>query len=682
MTLLDSPGNTDEFDLEDRPEPGADAHERDVDSMSAEGGLEEDEDLPSMPDGLPSVPRAAAVKKLAEGLKPYVLSEGAALALARAVARPEEARRRLQAPDLMRVPGGTLETISVQVWLPAVTTFPVNNREASARVYPLSGALREDQYPPLGPISAPEGVAGELSIAAQSPAHVVSALDWSNAYLERVNDLSTTIGQHGVLRDLLLSVVRIEHTDGAPPSWILGAADGSSRVSAAHRLHDLKAEEVVYQLPQNERRFRGLIGDVIADAQRPIEQVAESAVKRTHALVAPATVVLRFVPDSPARHLRYDQAIRFIVGITHVEPPKAWGKASENDALGDAVIEEFVDGRRITSVEGRWYRATISPAEADQEGFDRHLDTRVAEIAARFLPDSAHKPFRRGVLRITAKSRVNREFKTQIATELALRPWRSTQPESEADAVKGARSTLQRTLLWPALREDGWRRTTNDPDLLLTEALRELASTDGSMSGPSGVELAVRGGYYLAIHRRLRREVSTFNDKRAPYAVLQRMTESEHGLRTLHAAVVEGRADRVPVQVDGEGSPIRSSDGSVLLADNRWLRLTFSPADEVGPVFGEDVDTPETTFARERRRVSGLVDSLESTIRVVAEIPGRTTRKLVREQGWPSGHAEDLANRLMKISGDLRFWASFYEAAEEAENEDVDEEFEDVDDAE
>jgi hypothetical protein len=493
----------------------------------------------------------------------------------------------------------------------------------------------------------------------------VSAFDRSSALLASQNDLAPTISQHGVLRDLLLSVVRVEHDDMAPPVWIVAAADGSSRVTAGHRIHGISAADVVYRLPADERAQRGLLGAIAAISGRPDEQLTAAEIARARALVAPATIVLRFRPDDSSP-LRYDRAVRFIVGITHVEPPRPWGPASENDALADAVIEEFRDTGRASSVEGAWFAATLTPDRAREEGFDQHPDSRVAAIAARFLSASNQRSFRRGVLRITANKRVSRELKVRIVTEMAVRPWRSTQTDPEK--VNGVRAALHRTLDLPAVKDDGWRRDTDDPDRLLAAALAELEAAGGT--GPASVELAVRGGYYLAVHGALRREsASRSQDFRAPSSVLQRMLESERGLRTLHTAIIDGRGGRRPTRVDTGGAPERGPAESPLLVDDAWLRRTFPAAGTqvaVPPIEGK-VDTPESRFERERQRVVGLVDSLDSALKSAEAIQG-LSRALVRERGWPSSEAEDLAERLGRTAGRLRLWATVAKEAEEFED--------------
>ena len=616
--------------------------------------IEDDEDEPaSLTGALPSIPRPAAVRKLAEQLMAFGMSEGAAAAVARAVARPEEARRRLQNPDVLRVPGGELDTISVQVWTPAVSTFPGNNREAGTRVYALSNGVPDDHVPQLGATMSQAGVATELVLEAQSPAHVVASLSNSAAFLAQNNDLSGTIGQLGILRDVFLTVGRIEHEDKIAPRHVVWSDDGSSRISAAHRIMGLGPEEVVYRLPADDRAFRGLLGGTLADALRAPEDLTKEEARRVRALVAPATIVLRFRPEQdPPR--RYDQAVRFVVGITHVDPPKAWGAASENDALADAVIEEFIERRLISQVQAGWLAATVTAAQAVEAGLDGHEDTRVADIVATFLPRSAQRTFSKGVRRVTAQAAVRAEQRARITTELILRPWRSGR--SDQDRVAAVRSTLQRAYTLAPITEGGWRRGTDDPDKLLDEALRDLEG--GVNSGPAGIELAIRGGYWLAVYQGLRRDARASADQRPPSSVLQKMTESEHGLRVMHAAIVSGRAGQRPGRVDKNGAVLRAGNDASIGVDDLWLRRTF-PAGSVVPDIEGEKETPGSKFERARRKVGELVDSLESALREAETVEG-PTGPYVRDYGWPTDDAEVLGNRLNKLSARLAVWGQMY----------------------
>ncbi|WP_217146969.1 hypothetical protein, partial [Streptomyces sp. AC627_RSS907] len=89
-------------------------------------------------------------------------------------------------------------------------------------------------------------------------------MDKSNSFLARHNDLTETIGQHGILRELLLTVVRIDHeSEDEPPTWTLAGADGSSRITASHRIHALGASDVLYGLPSDDRKYRQLLSQIL-----------------------------------------------------------------------------------------------------------------------------------------------------------------------------------------------------------------------------------------------------------------------------------------------------------------------------------------------------------------------------------------------------------------------------------
>lgn len=474
---------------------------------------------------------------------------------------------------------------------------------------------------PLRGLEADPGETGELVLQAQSRAHVVSAMDKSNSFLARHNDLTETIGQHGILREVLLTVVRIDHeSEDEPPVWALAGADGSSRISASHRIHALGASDVLYGLPGDDRKYRHLLSQVLGTGERPREEVTPDDVKRARALVAPATLVLRFIPDESSQ-LQYDQAVKFIVGITHVEPPKPWGTASENDALADPVIEEFLRAGRLTRTRAEWFAADLTPDEVRSNVLDPWHDTRVAEIVSTFLNTEEHALFRKGVLRITAKSKVTADFKAKVVTEMILRPWRAANADADAaDRVSGTRSTLQRMLKWTPLQAPGWHASgDNDPDKMLESALRNLK--EGGAADEAGVELGVRGGYYLAVHGTLVREARGRTvDYRTPSSVLQRMTENPHGLRTLHRAIVDGRQNRKPQRVDELGTPQLNLNNRPLEADDTWLRTTFTAVGEAvsSPPIEGDVTTPESEFEAAKTHFANLVASLESAL-VAAE---------------------------------------------------------------
>ena len=220
---------------------------------------------------------------------------------------------------------------------------------------------------------------------------------------------------------------------------------------------------------------------------------------------------------------------------------------------------------------------------------------------------------------------------------------------------------------WPVLRENGWYQGTDEPDKLLDEALEELR-TRGS-SGSAGVELAVRSGYYLAIHRALIRETTRSYDVRSPYQVLQRMTESEHGLRALHAAIIAcGCASRPPRSMPKAPRSVPRTGGP-------WRRTTPGSGARSRPLarnpsLPSSVVTPRrpSRCSRAGANVSSSWPSqLDSEVREAAAVQGKAL-PLVRERGWPVQQANRLADQLTGIASRLRLWAAIAELNEQAEN--------------
>ncbi|MFD6073543.1 hypothetical protein, partial [Amycolatopsis lurida] len=93
------------------PSPGIATQLR-ADVASSQGDDIDDLDGAAISIGpVPRLPKAAAVKRLIDTLiAQFGHSEEAARAIARAVARPEDTRKRAQLPVEERVPGGTVLT--------------------------------------------------------------------------------------------------------------------------------------------------------------------------------------------------------------------------------------------------------------------------------------------------------------------------------------------------------------------------------------------------------------------------------------------------------------------------------------------------------------------------------------------------------------------------------------------
>jgi hypothetical protein len=248
-----------------------------------------DTDLsPVMVGDIPRVAKAAAVRKLAEVLTAQGHDEGAARAIAWAVVRPEEVRRRLALPDEDRVPGGVVFSVKATVWSAAVSTLSGNMREAESRRYPF--AVGDGAATPLPSLHSESGSDTELTLDAPSREAVVASLNESAAYLKDNNNWDSSIRVHGVLRDVLAVPVRFQHTDGSKPAHMLASADGSSRSASAHRISRVDPEDIVDGFPDDDQAWRSYLGRTLHGSSLPVEDLTIEQAELIRVATMPAKI--------------------------------------------------------------------------------------------------------------------------------------------------------------------------------------------------------------------------------------------------------------------------------------------------------------------------------------------------------------------------------------------------------
>lgn len=630
---------------------------------------------------LPKVPKTAAAKRLADALMTqFDQSFGGARAISRAVTRPEDMRKRMPMPVEERVPGGTLLTISAWVWSPAVSTFPDNMREAVRRKYPFA-LQRSDDYTPLPPVHSDGGASTELVLTARSREAVVASLNNSATFLKNHNNYDDSVKAHGVLREILVVPVRFEHKDGSRPQWILASADGSSRAATTHRILNTSPADVAYGYNDDDHAFRTMLGRVAGAAATPLEELSEQQREELRALMMPAKVVVGFRPD-PGSGKTLAEAIKFIVGILHVEPPRQWDTASKLDAQAEAVLEDLLHRGRISEDDAGYFAGLMSPDEAEQWKHSRHADARAAAVISALLAPKNRPVCSGAIRRVTARARIHVRDIVPVAAELSLRGW-SGRADPSATRVDGVRSALQRLLLSPDIAQCAWSLTGRAPQVLLEAALREVAAKE--FGGPAAVELGVLGGWHLVVSGFLQREVRESPSKTALNKVFDALIRSEHGLRLLADALAHGRRSERPRPINEDGVPVDlrhyakgiglNPSGSYFAehGEDDWVRRTFIAEPEPEPE--EPLDEgktipPETQLETAKGAVVGAVNRLDEALRAVTFIEGYTRLRLIDELGWRTEEAEALAGRLEDAARTLHRYAwLFQETRAEAPTE-------------
>src|SRR6266545_2970712 len=456
--------------------------------------------LPRPVEPLPSPALAAATRKLADKLIDlFNMSEEAAHAFALAVVDPSAARRAAESPERLLVPGGVILAIRAEVWARYIAPDPRNPRIGPARRHPASNLVGRGESTRLRPLAepkaAPEG-RPELVQQIQSQEHLAWAAQQARDYVITNNDWRDSIRHQGVMTEVWLAATTFEHMDRNPGVTIPVSAEGSSRMTCVHDLLGLRSADVPYD--RDERKMRAHIrrlNDEIAAAGSP-DQVEPGVAIMARCEKVPALLLVGFeshgdvTPD-------FGVAVKSLVALRHVDYPKPWGEATENEALADAIIDELERRSLITTGKADWLAGALTPEEAQAAGFSADPAVRAAAIVRLFTDRDphTHEAVRVAITSQSTRKNTSPKLLFELATSLVLR----SLPEEDSRRRERTRKYLKEAFSNELAKED-WEATFRSADELTAAALSEAQS--GS-PGPSTRELAARSAYPLVVDGRL-----------------------------------------------------------------------------------------------------------------------------------------------------------------------------------
>ncbi|MDO8213898.1 hypothetical protein [Conexibacter sp. CPCC 206217] len=616
-------------------------------------------------------PTPAALTRLADRLRELSVSEAAAAAIARAVSDPAAIRRRLgstpsgSSPGIitLRVPGGRLLAFNAEVNALAVAAWPVNPRQASRLRYPVEtapGTSEATKYRPLTEIvSSP--LNDELFLRVEDHQHAIWAYDRLIEYLKDLNDLAPRIAREGVISPVILAPATI--SAGAKDEvTVLMAVDGSSRVTAAQRLLGVTGRDILYRFPHDRRALNDATARVRQIYGRSEAEVSEDEVAQARVLNIPAFVVVAFEADEHS-DVDFASAVRSYIGLTHVDPPKPWDDAGTYDTYGAAVLDELRDARKLTEAQHEYLAGLIPVRDLVSRGFSGHLDTRAAHLVhlATRPTQGVYDITGRAIRRVSRKSRARQELRMGVFCELILRSMRVS--TLGGSSVSGVRAALQRTYVLTELTEP-WDVTTEPLEELLEAAVEELHH---GKPGRAARELAVRGAYWLigygVLGRDDRGSQRGVRDTRRPSTILSVLMRSEHGLRILHRAAVDGRASEIPRMVDDTGTILRdASGGQHARMSTDWLRRVFPPeTEDASPEPVTEDETPTAALERARRTFVKAVDACSVAMKQLAGVESTNSRPLIEEEGIAPAEVEALRMKLRHIEDQLIVYRSIHQ---------------------
>lgn len=611
--------------------------------------------LPRPVEPLPMPAIASATRKLADKLADlFTMSPEAAAAFAQAVVDPATARRAAENPERLPVPGGTVLGVRTDVWSRWIMPDPRNPRIGPARRHPASNLVGRDESSRFRPLPEPETVPGnhpELAVQLQSQEHLAWAGKQARDYVLDQNDWRDSIKNQGVMTEVWLAATTFAHGDGVPPVTVAVTAEGSSRMTAVHDLLGVRSADVPYA--RDERKFRAHIRRINdsfrADGQP--EEVAPDTAVALRCETVPALLLVGFEPHDGAG-ADFAVAVKSLVALRHVDPPKPWGAATENEALADAVIAELERRHLITSKEADWLAGALTPAEATAAGFSADPAVRAATIVHLFTDRNPqiHLAVRTAITSQSTRTKIKATLLLDIGTSLILR----SVAEDDSRKRERIRKYLKDAYSVDLVRED-WTATFRTAEDLAAEALTEVRA--GS-PGPASRELAVRCAYPLVVNGHLTGDRGTAHndqpDRRKPGEVLDRMRNVEHGALQLRQALLDHHERRRMRQVDEAGHVVRNRDGGELLVRDPDLRRTFPPA-------GQPLPTPAAATTAELlhnalAELGQAVHEMEEAVKKVDAVHGDDGTPAIDTFGADRGDCEAWTQILFGVVQRLPIW--------------------------
>lgn len=603
---------------------------------------------PQLPEARPSVRR-----KLVEALLALNFSEPSAEAVARAVDDPRGLIDQLKAPAELGVHGGTIRYVLTRVRNGAVLPIPTNPRVAS-KVHYASGGDASDGAIEVLEVRGMDSEAA-LVIAASSPARLTQDMTAAAEFVRANNPLAESVELQGVLLPATLLPVQFAFEDGSPPRTILSTVDGSSRLTAAMDIWGLTSQEVLFDLSDSER-LRNRISEVSDLLHVDGETLTEQDKSRLRTRVLPAQLIVGW--DAEEDGLTFPDILDAYLGLLHVEPPTPWGDAAGQDSRAEVVLDALLRLGRINSERRKYLAGHMSPMEATEAGFDGSLDGRSAAVFFELDRRRNANAVNRALRRIGMKS-PRRQERLEVATELSIRPYRRNAVDLNR---RNPRQALPAAMESYRPDDSGWSASTITPDELLASALSDPSSPDFKACR---AELVVRGAFWLTRYSCLQKSSRT--DPRLANEVLRQIQSTEHGLRCLYQAIIDGRGGVVPRQVRPDGSVVTTGPGAELLQTDRWLRETFPKSDDSSHSQDgdEESDQPDDLSPVDvlRERIYALRDEASTLSRRVDSLMEveEDEQPLVDKVGIPADIVADISSDLDRARTRVSILGSVWE---------------------
>ncbi|MGQ4274113.1 hypothetical protein [Terrihabitans sp. B22-R8] len=630
--------------------------------------ISDDHVLPRPVERLPEYAHAKARQALAEKIiDAFGLSDASATAIANAVVDPSEVRKSIgdtTDPDVEKipVPGGTLLGIRTSVWARRTMPDPRNPRTLPSRRHPFAidpGTGGEDSkfrpVPEPHALDAEERHKAELAVDIENRHHLTWAAQQAASFVLAENDWRGSIESQGVMEAVWLVATTYQHADGSAPATTLTTVEGSSRTTAVHNILGVHSADVPYD--DGDAKFRAHIrklNDAFERGERDRETLVALRCERI-----PALILVGFRPHAEGS-TGFPTAVKSLVALRHVDPPKPWGEGPENESLADEVLDELYRRDLISQTQRDYYAGSCTRAEAREAHLPDDPVQRAAQIVRLFTnkDDRFDEAIRVAVTSQSTRKRITTKLMNELATALVLRA-----VADDRGKVDQIRRYLRHAFSKSAHREI-WDATGRSTDQLVQQALNEVRESigdgDTNEPGPASLELAIRAAYPLVVSGRLNADRGSSGndqpDRRTPGEVLDVMRRSLHGVRQLGQALQDFEQARPLRAVDEEGAVKRTLEGSSdqTLSDI-YLRNEFPPHGKAKAA--RPGDTPTDHYNNALDALGKAFDELEQRFGELSKVVGEDGQPLVDARGVELRLTESWRDILRRVDEEAVIWA-------------------------
>ncbi|MCI4652590.1 hypothetical protein [Sphingomonas aquatilis] len=634
----------------------------------------DDHVLPRPVDRLPELANAKSRQMLAQRLTDaFGLTANSVNAIANAVVDPSAVRKSIgepSGPDVERipVPGGTLLGIRTAVWARKTMPDPRNPRTLPSRRHPFAidpGTGGEDSK--FRPVPEPQALdparpqSAELAVDIENRHHLIWASQRAAAFVLAENDWRKSIASQGVMEAVWLVATTYRHADGSAPATALTTVEGSSRDTATHSILGVHSADVPYDDADAKMRAHiRKLNEAFDSGERDADLLEAMRCERI-----PALILVGFKAHDGGT-TGFPTAVKSLVALRHVDPPKPWGEGPENESLADEVLDELARRDLISATQRDYYAGSVTRSEARAAHLSDDPVLRAAEIVRLFTSsdDRVHEAIRVAVTSQSTRKRMTPKLMNELATALILRA-----VSDERDRVDQVRRYL-RHAFGKSVHRESWEPTRRPVAALADAAITEVRAAIGAgrldEPGPASLELAVRAAYPLVVSGRLNADRGTSNndqpDRRTPGEVLDTMRRSVHGVHQLARSLTDYEEGVAIRAVDENGEPRMRTDGSAhQTVGDVFLRNEFPPPGKAKAA--RPGDTPVDRYEAAVERLATAFQGLDEAFEALAAVKGDDDQPLVDSQGVEIRLTEGWRELLGRVGDEVVVWARTYRKA-------------------